>query len=91
MESSLWHSPGCLPCPSPPPPKIPPSLRNENHFLSGFLQRQKPCRPEVISGMCVNTEFNGMLFAPLSCRGLRRVNMSLFYEFLALRIVFLRG
>lgn len=55
-----------------PPTQIPLSLRNENHFLSSFLQRQEPCRPEVISGMCVNTEFNGMLFAPLSWGRLRR-------------------
>lgn len=61
-----------LPSLGPPPPRIPPSPRNENHFLSGFLRRQRPRRPEVISGMCVNTEFNGMLFAPLSRGGLRR-------------------
>lgn len=49
-----------------PPPRIPPAPWNENHFLPGFSQRQGPRRRGVISGMCANKEFRGVLFAPLS-------------------------
>lgn len=53
----------------PPSPNSSISQERESFPLSGFLRRQRPRRPEVISGMCVNTEFNGMLFAPLSWSG----------------------
>lgn len=41
--------------------------------------------------MCVNTEFNGMMFAPLSWGSLQRVNTSLFYQFLAWELSSLEG
>jgi len=68
MESSLPRSPGCLPW--APPPQIPPSLWNENHFLFplGLLAEAKaPQTQSYLWNVCKH-EFNGTLFAPLSWR-----------------------